>query len=288
LLTVGCQGLTTVAPVLGVAVITGSDPNGLYIDIPATFTNPSDIAISAGSLPFDLMYNRSNIGRIQIDKFSLRPGRTMVLLHGYVTANRNDQKAVTDLRHMISQYSMNKSVEVTWTGTKNASLEIPFLNEAVSRLVFMASAPGVGKSFVKRASVKWGIFGLFKKTVRSKVFVTNRIILGFSLMCSFWRTVDIPTFTDDHDLSRDEDGIIILEILTIVGHKYAALTKYSTVFRRDSQSPLQTRSFFRRVGRSMGQFDELEGIPYNTSLIKVGSQVDNASHDRKLSRNSGL
>jgi hypothetical protein len=206
-LRIGCQGFTTVAPVLGLAVITGSDSNGLNIDIPATFMNPSDISISAGSMSFDLTYKHSDLGQIRLDTFSVRPGRTTLTMHCYVTAPGGDRKAVADMRDMISQFSMDKPIDVTWTGNRRGNNQIPYLNDAISRLQFTGTAPGVGKTFIRRASIKWGMFGFFKTSVKSKVYVTNRTLSVISLTFSIRGAAGISTLEHDHELSGHKNGM---------------------------------------------------------------------------------
>ena len=169
--------------------------------------NPSDISISAGSISFDLTYKHSDLGRISLDNFSVQPGKTTLTMHCYVTAPGGDRKAVTDMRDMISQFSMNKSVEVTWTGTRKGKNEIPYLKDAISRLQFTGIAPGVGKTFIRRASIKWGMFGFFKTSVKSKVYVTNRTTSVLSLTGSLWGAAGISTLRNDYELSRNKNGM---------------------------------------------------------------------------------
>jgi len=174
LLRIGSQGFGSTPPTLGSVAVTGSDANGIYLDIPVTLNNPSDITASVGTIYLQIFHNDADVGVIRLDNFVASPGTMHFVAHAYLTIDPNDAGSPGAIRDLLSRFAMGQTIQTTFKGTETNSTAIPALQSAIAGISLAGQVSGIGTALIGSASLNLGIIGLVENGITADVTLTNR------------------------------------------------------------------------------------------------------------------
>jgi hypothetical protein len=178
----GSQGFATATPVLGNAVVTGSDTGGLYLDIPITLYNPSNIIASVGTIYFQVTHNNEPLGTATLDNFVATEGNVSTTSHVYVNWDKTNSGASAAGRDLLSNFAMGKAVGTGFEGTQGNSTDIPCLKSGLAGISLSAQTPGLTTKLISGGKLNLGLLSLFENGITADVSITNRMFHGWMLM----------------------------------------------------------------------------------------------------------
>jgi hypothetical protein len=170
----GSQGFATSTPVLGNAAVTGSDTGGLYLDIPITLYNPSNILASVGTIYFQITHNNEPLGTATLNSFVASEGNISTTSHVYVNWDKTNSGASAAGRDLLSNFAMGKAVQTGFEGTQGNSTNIPFLKSGLAGISLSAETPGLTTKLITGAKLNLGLLSLFENGISADVSITNR------------------------------------------------------------------------------------------------------------------
>lgn len=159
---------------MGSVTVTGSDAGGIYLDIPTTLDNPSDITASVGTIYLQLLHNDADVGVVRLDDFVASPGIMHFISHAYLTIDPSDPGSPGALRDLLSRFAMGETIQTTFHGSRTNSTAIPALQSAMAGISLSAQAAGLSTGLIGSASLNLGIFDLLGNGITADVTLTNR------------------------------------------------------------------------------------------------------------------
>jgi hypothetical protein len=151
-------------------MVTNSDENGLFLDIPITLFNPSTIIASVGTIFFQTSHNKINVGISRLDNFKTTLGNISTTAHVYITF-KNDHAG----RDLLSKFAMGNMVETSFSGTVDNSTDISVLKSGLAGISLTAFTPGLSTKLISGAQLKLGLKSLIKSGISADVGLVNRI-----------------------------------------------------------------------------------------------------------------
>jgi hypothetical protein len=162
---------------VGDAVVTGTDSAGLYLDIPITLFNPSNIIASVGTIYFQVSHQQVTLGVARLDNFIASQGDDNDTAHAYITFSPDDAGAAAAGRDLLSNFAMGNAVQTSFAGTMGNSTDIPVLKSGLAGITLSANTPGLTTKLITSGKLNLGLLSLLESGISADVTVDNRMVL---------------------------------------------------------------------------------------------------------------
>ena len=172
---IGSKGFGGAGVQLGTANVIGSDVNGIYLTIPVSLSNPSDITASVGTIYFELLYENITVGVVRLDDFVAAPGPMSFTSHVYLTASPSDLVATTALQSLLSNFAMGNVIQTVFSGSMSNSTDIPCLQGAMAGIELSGQVAGLKTQLIGKSTLNLGLVDILENGFSADVNVTNRM-----------------------------------------------------------------------------------------------------------------